>query len=210
VLKGYSNLNKNTKILKGDIMKHLQLFLAFFRVGILGYGGGPSSIPLVHKEVVDKYRWMNDDEFADVLALGNTLPGPIATKMAGYIGYRVAGIWGLINATLSTIVPTIILMIVLLTTISSVKDYPWVQGMTAAVVPVVGVMLATLTWDFFKKSQKSLGWLKSFILIVISFLLMEILGLHPAILISGLLLAAILKRDKDPKTERKIERGNAS
>ncbi|MFV2050163.1 chromate transporter [Metabacillus litoralis] len=190
-------------------MKHLQLFLAFFRVGMLGYGGGPSSIPLVHKEVVEKYKWMNDDEFADVLALGNTLPGPIATKMAGYIGYRVAGILGLINATLSTILPTIVLMIVLLTTISSVKDYPWVQGMTAAVVPVVGVMLATLTWDFFKKSQKSLGWVKALALICGSFLLMEILGLHPAILIGGLLLAAILKRDKNPDKDRKVERGSA-
>jgi chromate transporter len=66
-------------------MKQIQLFFAFFRVGMLGYGGGPSSIPLVHKEVVEKYKWMNDDEFADVLALGNALPGPIATKMAGYI-----------------------------------------------------------------------------------------------------------------------------
>ncbi|MCM3159909.1 chromate transporter [Metabacillus litoralis] len=191
-------------------MKHLQLFLAFFRVGMLGYGGGPSSIPLVHKEVVEKYKWMNDDEFADVLALGNTLPGPIATKMAGYIGYRVAGILGLINATLSTILPTIVLMIVLLTTISSVKDYPWVQGMTAAVVPVVGVMLATLTWDFFKKSQKSLGWVKALALICGSFLLMELLGLHPAILIGGLLLAAILKRDKNPDKDRMVERGSAS
>ena len=70
-------------------MTQWQLFLAFFRVGMLGYGGGPSSIPLVHQEVVKKYGWMDDDEFADVLALGNTLPGPIATKMAGYIGYRV-------------------------------------------------------------------------------------------------------------------------
>jgi chromate transporter len=191
-------------------MKHLQLFLAFFRVGILGYGGGPSSIPLVHKEVVDKYKWMNDDEFADVLALGNTLPGPIATKMAGYIGYRVAGVVGLIIATLSTITPTIVLMIVLLTTISSVKDYPWVQGMTAAVVPVVGVMLATLTWDFFKKSRESLGWLKSIVFICISFLLLEILGLHPALLIAGLLVAAIVKKDKDPDKGRKEERGNAS
>ncbi|KKI90814.1 chromate transporter [Bacillus sp. SA1-12] len=191
-------------------MKHLQLFLAFFRVGILGYGGGPSSIPLVHKEVVDNYKWMNDDEFADVLALGNTLPGPIATKMAGYIGYRVAGILGLINATLSTILPTIILMIVLLTTISSVKDYHWVQGMTAAVVPVVGVMLATLTWEFFDKSKGSLGWVKSIILLSASFLLMEIIGLHPALLIGGLLLLAILKKDKKTEAERTVERGNAS
>ncbi len=191
-------------------MKQLQLFLAFFRVGILGYGGGPSSIPLVHKEVVDHYKWMNDDEFADVLALGNTLPGPIATKMAGYIGYRVAGILGLINATMATILPTIILMIVLLTTISSVKDYPWVQGMTAAVVPVVGVMLATLTWEFFAKSKESLGWLKSILFLGGSFLLMEVIGLHPAILIGGLLLAAILQKDKKPEANRAVERGNAS
>jgi len=67
-------------------MKALHIFLAFFRVGMLGYGGGPASIPLVHKEVVDKYKWMNEDDFSDVLALANTLPGPIATKMAGYIG----------------------------------------------------------------------------------------------------------------------------
>lgn len=192
------------------MMKQLQLFLAFFRIGMLGYGGGPSSIPLVHKEVVEKYKWMNDDEFADVLALGNTLPGPIATKMAGYIGYRVAGIIGLINATLSTILPTILLMIILLTTISSVKDLPWVQGMTAAVVPVVGVMLAVLTWDFFKKSKKSLGWVKAISLIALSFLLMEIAGIHPAILIVGLLLAAILKKDKAKEEERATERGNAS
>ncbi|MGM0876949.1 MAG: chromate transporter [Bacillota bacterium] len=191
-------------------MKQLQLFLAFFRVGMLGYGGGPSSIPLVHKEVVEKYKWMNDDEFADVLALGNTLPGPIATKMAGYIGYRVAGILGLINATLSTIIPTIILMIVLLTTVSSFKDFPWVQGMTAAVVPVVGVMLAVLTWDFFKKSKESLGWVKAISFITLSFLLMEILGLHPAILIFGLLLVALLKKDKNPEEERAIKRGSAS
>lgn len=191
-------------------MKHLQIFLAFFRSGMLGYGGGPSSIPLVHKEVVQKYKWMNDDEFADVLALGNTLPGPINTKMAGYIGYRVAGILGLINAILSSILPTIMLMIVLLTTITSIKDYPRVQGMTAAVVPVVGVMLATLTWDFFKKSQKSMGWVKSLVFVGGSFLVMEVLGLHPAILIVVLLLSAIMIKDEKPEKEHHVERGNAS
>nr|WP_309098309.1 chromate transporter [Fredinandcohnia onubensis] len=190
-------------------MKQLQLFLAFFRVGMLGYGGGPSSIPLVHKEVVDKYKWMNDDEFADVLALGNTLPGPIATKMAGYIGYRVAGIIGMINAVLATIVPTILLMIVLLTSLASFKDQPWVSGMTKAVVPVVGVMLATLTWDFFKKSKDSLGWLTASAVVVGSFILLSILGVHPGILIGGILLFALLKKDKstDVETPQNVERG---
>lgn len=173
-------------------MIHWQIFIAFFRVGMLGYGGGPSSIPLFHKEVVEKYKWMNDDEFADVLALGNALPGPIATKMAGYIGYRVAGIIGMINAVLATITPTIIILIVILTSLASFKDEPWVAGMTKAVVPVVGVMLAVLTVDFFEKSRINLGWMKSIALILGSFFLMEWLGIHPGIVIGGVLLYALL------------------
>jgi chromate transporter len=186
-------------------MKQWQLFLAFFRVGMLGYGGGPSSIPLVHKEVVEKYKWMNDDEFSDILALGNTLPGPIATKMAGYIGYRVAGLLGMINGVLATILPTIVLMIVLLTSLSSFKDQPWVAGMTKAVVPVVGVMLAVLTWQFLKKANSDLGMIRSILLMVGSVILIEGLGVHPGILIAVLLLAALLKKDQ-PKKKEQIER----
>ena len=127
---------------------HLNLFIAFFRSGILGFGGGPSAIPLVHKEVVGTFRWMDDDEFSDVLALGNALPGPINTKMAGYIGYRVAGIAGMVNAVLSSIVPSILMMIVLLTALTNYKDQAWVAGMTNGVIPVVAVMLAVLRGIF--------------------------------------------------------------
>lgn len=63
-------------------MIYWQLFLAFFIPGILGYGGGPASIPLVEHEVVENYEWMTTQEFSEVVALGNSLPGPIATKMA--------------------------------------------------------------------------------------------------------------------------------
>ncbi|PLR96819.1 chromate transporter [Bacillus sp. T33-2] len=167
--------------------KHWHIFLAFFRVGMLGYGGGPSSIPLVHKEVVEKYKWMSDEDFGDVLALANTLPGPIATKMAGYIGYRVAGIAGLLNALLASIVPTILLMILLLTSLSTFRHQPWVLGMTKAVVPVVGVMLAVLTWQFFQNGQKGLGWKANVALVAASLIIMEAIGIHPGIMIAGLL-----------------------
>jgi chromate transporter len=189
-------------------MKQLQLFFAFFRVGMLGYGGGPSSIPLIHKEVVQKYKWMNDDEFSDVLALGNALPGPIATKMAGYIGYRVAGIMGMLNAVLATIVPTIILMIALLTFLSSVKDEPWVLGMTKAVVPVVAVMLGVLTWEFIKQANSSLGSLATILFSVGSLLVLEFFRVHPAILIGVLLFSALaVKGEKtNEKAESPIER----
>ncbi|MBT2679154.1 chromate transporter [Bacillus sp. ISL-35] len=186
-------------------MKQKDLFLAFFRVGILGYGGGPSSIPLVHKEVVDKYKWMDSDEFGDILALGNALPGPIATKMAGYIGYRVGGFLGMLNALAATMIPTIFLMIILLTTLNSYKDQPWVKGMADAVVPVVAVMLAVLTWDFIKKSGKSkLGWAWTAVALIGSLVLLQFLNVHPAILIFILLLGALLKKDSSPSEQKQM------
>ncbi|WP_332691636.1 chromate transporter [Halalkalibacter lacteus] len=186
---------------------HLHLFIAFFRSGMLGFGGGPSAIPLVHKEVVQTFKWMNDDEFSDVLALGNTLPGPINTKMAGYIGYRVAGVLGMINAVLSSIVPSILMMIVLLTTLASFKDQPWVAGMTRGVMPIVVVLMAVLTWDFFKKSKEGLGYKGSIVLLVASFLLIELLHVHPGLLIALLLSYALLKPNKQKKEEKRAKRG---
>ncbi|MGP4077913.1 chromate transporter [Halobacillus sp. K22] len=189
-------------------MQQWNLFIAFFRVGMLGYGGGPASIPLVHKEVVEKYKWLSDDEFGDVLALGNSLPGPIATKMAGYIGYRVSGIIGMLNAVLATILPTIVIMIVLIISLNSLRDQPWVNGMTQAVVPVVGVMLAKLTYDFLKKAQGSLGWVVSLSLGVGSLLLIEWIGLHPGLLIFALLMYALLKPVKDKSNLKSQEQSS--
>ncbi|OLO28217.1 chromate transporter [Alkalihalophilus pseudofirmus] len=171
-----------------------EIFIAFFRVGIFGYGGGPASIPLVQKEVVERFRWMNNEEFGDILAIGNTLPGPIATKMAGYIGYRVGGYLGMLTALIASIVPTIILMIVFLTSLSAYKDQAWVQGMTHGVLPVVGVMMAVLTWQFFDKGKEGLGWWKTSALVILSLVVIEFLGIHPGIVIAILLTYALVGR----------------
>lgn len=174
------------------LKKNVDIFAAFFRVGILGFGGGPSAIPLFEQEAVKKYKWMTADDFGDTLALANTMPGPLATKMAGYIGYRVNGIGGCIVALAATVVPTVILMIVLLGVMQQYKNLDWVNGMSDAVVPVVGVMLAILTLDFLKKSGDSLGWGRAIAYTAISVILMEIFNVHPAILIIGILVIVLL------------------
>lgn len=164
------------------------LFVGFFRAGMLGYGGGPSSIPLVHAEVVGRYGWMTDEEFGDCLALGNTLPGPIATKMAGYIGFKVAGWKGMLNAILATVLPTVIIMVALVGVLGKFRQSPIVRGMTEAIAPIIGVMLASLTYSFFKDARSGLGWKLMIGLGIASFLLMELAGVHPGILI-GIMLA---------------------
>ncbi|WP_017729049.1 chromate transporter [Halalkalibacterium ligniniphilum] len=184
-----------------DWKLHKDIFIAFFRSGMLGYGGGPSTIPLVHKEVVEHFKWMTDEEFADVLALANTLPGPINTKMSGYIGYRVGGWSGLLNGVLATVMPTVILMIGLIGILSTFRDSRVVAGMTQAVAPVVGVMLFSLAYGFMKQSKKGIGWLQTVILAIVSLVAYQFLMIHPAIIIGILLLYGMLSRN--PKKLKK-------
>jgi chromate transporter len=144
---------------------------------------------------------MTDDEFGDTIALANTLPGPIATKIAGYVGYRVAGIRGSMIALAASVIPTVLLMIIFLGLLQTYKDIPWVQHMSASVVPVVAVMLAVLTWDFIKKSGETLGWMRAIFIIVLAGILIEGLQIHPAIVILGCILivfSPLLTRRKKP------------
>jgi len=162
-----------------------EIFLAFFIPGILGYGGGPASIPLVENEVVDRYGWMNVNEFSEVLALGNALPGPIATKMAGYIGYQQGGVLGSLVGIFATVAPSLILMIVLLGFLYKYKDSPKVKRMTTFIRPTIAVLLGMMAFSFFFTSYQDTGIWQSFFLVAISLLLLEKLKVHPALVIVG-------------------------
>ncbi|MBW1824896.1 MAG: chromate transporter, partial [Deltaproteobacteria bacterium] len=65
------------------------LFYTFAKIGILGFGGGHAMIPLIQIEVVDNYKWLTIEEFTEALAMANSLPGPITTKMSFFTGYKI-------------------------------------------------------------------------------------------------------------------------
>ncbi|MFC5735432.1 chromate transporter [Cytobacillus gottheilii] len=162
---------------------YIQLFLAFFIPGILGYGGGPASIPLIEKEVVDRYQWLTVSEFSEMLALGNTLPGPIATKMAGYIGYEQAGILGALITVFATVAPSLILMLTLLSLLMKHKESPKVRRLTIYIRPVIAVLLGVMTLEFFYSSWEGAGLWQTLLIGGAAFLLLEVLKVHPAYVI---------------------------
>ena len=168
------------------------LTMAFLRAGILGFGGGMACLPLIQREVVDKYNWVDEDEFSDIVAISNTLPGPINTKMAGYVGYRVAGVIGAIIAVCATILPSVILLILLLETLSLYREHPVVAGMLQAIVPVVGIMLALMAWQFLSAAAKDMKWLGVLIQVLIVIGLVVFLNIHPAIVVAGVIIFAFL------------------
>ncbi len=159
-----------------------------FRVGVFGYGGGPSVIPLFKHEVVDKYDWMKDEEFAEVLAFANALPGPIATKMAAQIGYQQKGAMGAVLAVLSHILPTSLGIVALFSVMYTLKDSAIIAGMIAAVRPIIAVMLGIIAYEFCVKTYSGLGKVYGLIFGIIAFLLLIVLDVHPAIAIVVYLL----------------------
>ena len=164
-------------------MIYWQIFLAFFIPGILGYGGGPATIPLIEKEVVDRYGWLTTKEFSEVLALGNSLPGPIATKMAGYIGFAEGGILGSAIALIATIAPSLILMLALMAILMKYKESPQVKNISKVVKPVIAVLIGAMTLQFFMESRLLLGSLQTIIIMIVSLLMLEKWKVHPAIVI---------------------------
>lgn len=162
---------------------YVRLADAMLRTGILGYGGGPSVIPLIRHEAVVRFGWMNDEEFGETLAIANVLPGPIATKMAAYIGYKVKGARGAAYAVVLHILPSVLAMVLLLSAVDYLSGSKVVAGMIAAVSPVIAVMLGVMAYEFAKKGIAGLGWPFGLALMALAFLLMEILEVHPAVVI---------------------------
>lgn len=167
----------------------LQLVFAFAKVGIFGFGGGPSMIPLIEREVVDNYRWLSHEEFVDSLAMGMALPGPIATKLSAYTGYRVAGIPGAVAGTLGMVLPSLVMIIVLASILLTYRHSPWVQGMLKAVRPAVVALLALVVYQIFPRSVES--W-HTGLIAAVTFVSIVFLDYHPALAILGAALLGLL------------------
>ncbi len=174
------------------MMTYWNLFWAFFIPGIVGYGGGPAYIPLIQNEVVNRYQWMTIQEFGDMLALGNALPGPITTKISGFVGYQVAGWPGAFVALFANTAPSLIAMIVFLSVLYRFKDSPRVKNMSNMVRPIVGVLMAIITLQFFESAWLEVGSLQTIGIAAVSLLLMEKWKLHPAWVIGGALMYGII------------------
>ena len=121
-------------------MQLLQLFLVFFKVGILGFGGGYAILPLIYQDV-QAFGLMSADDFSNLVALSQVTPGPIAVNAATYVGFRVAGILGAVVATFAVSLPSFAIIMLVLSFLDRFKQNPWVQSILSGIRPAtVGLM----------------------------------------------------------------------
>jgi chromate transporter len=174
-----------------------QIFWLFTRVALFSWGGGPASLALMQRETVTA-GWVTPAEFADAVALGNAIPGPIAPQVSAFVGYKLAGTPGAVMAALGTVVPTTLLMLVLVAFFFGVRESPTIQSMLSAVRPVVVGLLLWTAYDMALTvfGARTNGWSQSLLagwdkalIVLATFGLLTFTRVNPVFVIIG---AAIL------------------
>jgi chromate transporter len=123
-------------------MIYIQLFFSFFKIGLFSFGGGYAMLSLLQQEVV-KNSWMTVDTFADMIAISQMTPGPIAINMATFVGYNTGSIFGSFMATLGVVMPSWIIVLILARFFLHFSESKFVQsifyGLRPAVIGLISV-----------------------------------------------------------------------
>ncbi|KGE18812.1 chromate transporter [Paenibacillus wynnii] len=164
------------------------LFLIFFKIGLLSFGGGYAIIPMIEHEALNG-RWLLEREFQEVISIAGMSPGPVATNSATLIGYRVAGFGGAVSATFGMILPSLIIIIVISIFFYRVRDSLWMKSTFYGLRPVITglIAFAAIRLGFMGSKQDILTWESLGILIIIFAALYGLMKfkLHPLTIIVG-------------------------
>jgi chromate transporter len=124
-------------------MSLLELFKAFFQIGMFSFGGGMAAIPLVQEGIVAQRGWLTMTQFTDLITIAEMTPGPIAVNSATFVGMQLFGLPGAIVATAGCILPSIILVSLLAVAYSKYKEIFWIKGALNGLRPAVVALIAS-------------------------------------------------------------------
>ncbi len=166
--------------------------LAFFlRLGVTAFGGPAAHIAIMHSEVVERRKWVNEQEFLDLFGAANLIPGPTSTELAIYLGYRRAGWFGLVLAGVCFILPAMLIVIGLAWLYVRFGTTPLVSGIFYGILPVVIAIVAQALWNLRKIAVKS--WMTGVLGLVV--VILYFLGVNILLLLLAAGLIAMLSEN---------------
>ncbi len=126
------------------MMVLLQLFAAFFKVGLFAFGGGNAMLPLIYQSI-QQFGQLDASAFSDMVALSQVTPGPVAVNAATFIGLEAAGLPGAVFATIGVCLPCFIIMLIVIRLLDRFRGSTLVEGAFAGIRPVtIGLLLAAV------------------------------------------------------------------
>ena len=167
----------------------LDFFLTFFKIGSFTIGGGYAMIPLIEKEVVNDKKWVDKEEFLDILTVAQSTPGILAVNMAVFIGYKLKGMKGCIVTALGTILPSFFIILLIAAYFVDFKENPVVERIFKGIRPTVAALIVIPVFN----TAKSAGINgKTIIISIVSALLIWLLGISPVYIVSVAVLGGII------------------
>ncbi len=158
----------------------LELFFIFLKIGAFTFGGGYAMLPIIQEEIVEKKGWIEEDKFLDAIVVSQSSPGPVAVNLSIFTGYKVAGFKGAIVATLGTIIPSFVIILVLVKYLYQYRNLPIIDNVFKGITPAIVGLIISAVYKLGKSSD--LGVVK--ILIAgAAFLAIVILNITPIYLI---------------------------
>ncbi|SFL42057.1 chromate transporter [Gracilibacillus orientalis] len=158
----------------------LQIFLSFFKIGPVTFGGGYAMIPIMEKEVVEKRNWIDTKDISEILAIAQSVPGAIAINSATFIGYRLAGTLGAIIAMTAVLLPTFLIVVALSILFIFVQDNPYVES---AFVGIRAAIVGIIAFAAYKIGITAIYDKTTLSIMIISTALLFFLDIHPVLII---------------------------
>lgn len=167
----------------------LNLFLTFFKIGAFTFGGGYAMIPIIQREIVEKKKLINDEEFLDAIALAQASPGPVAVNTSIYVGYRINGILGALACTMGTVLPSFITILVVALYFYRFRSLPVIDKIFAGIRPAIVALILAAVYKMWTKTKRTWALLGASLAAVIAVMF---LGISPIwVVTSGAVVSVV-------------------
>ncbi|MHC1682108.1 MAG: chromate transporter [Clostridiaceae bacterium] len=157
----------------------LKIFWIFLKIGSFTLGGGYAMIPLIEKEVVDN-DYVTKEEFIDILAISQSLPGPISLNASCYIGYKIKGLLGGIIAMLGIVIPAYISILIIVIFFTNIKDNLLVKNAFIGINAAVPILIFSSIISLYKSIDKTVV---NYIIFFITVVSISVFNVNPVIVI---------------------------
>ena len=117
------------------------LFWTFFKIGLSGFGG---VMPFARRALVEKKQWLSETEFAELLSLGQTLPGPNIVNLVAMLGYRYRGVSGALACVAAILFAPMVIVLLLVNLYAEFVDVPWVRRMMTGIAAAAAGLILTM------------------------------------------------------------------
>lgn len=176
-----------------------EIFTAFFKMGIVTFGGGYAMLPILEREAVEKRRWVSKEEVMDYYAVSQGLPGIIAVNVSVFIGYQRRKVAGAVAAALGVVSPCILIITILAACLQSFQDNVYVKHALSGISVCVSALILSTVLGLWQKGVKDRFGLLIFLAVAGCSLFTS---LSPILFVVGAAAAGILIRTQKGKQTR--------